>query len=214
MPPFALPSGPYLSLAYRRAEDDALQSHERGNPPCQVQTAFCSRRRSRLPPQWEKIRTVTKGRFAWALSRWAYAESLGFARLPAGFSQRCNAGCLKDILKCFVRESPGHWTCVTPCELNLPGGRVQVAVGTRFTLGTRFMGVDIAKLRSSRSLFCAAMDIDGTLLFCSCPSWRGCAAGFLPVGQALAGLHVPNTTHIWNQCLVAERVGFEPTVRY
>jgi len=33
-----------------------------------------------------------------------------------------------------------------PCEIDLPGGRIQVATETRFTAGTQFMDVDIAKL--------------------------------------------------------------------
>lgn len=36
--------------------------------------------------------------------------------------------------------------CIKACEIDLPGGRVQVAPGTRFTAGTRFMDVDIAEL--------------------------------------------------------------------
>ncbi len=35
---------------------------------------------------------------------------------------------------------------MNPCEIELPGGRIQVATGTRFNAGTRFMDVDIAKL--------------------------------------------------------------------
>jgi hypothetical protein len=46
----------------------------------------------------------------------------------------------------FVRENDGIWLCVEAGELDLPAGRIQVAVGTRFTRGTRFMGVDIALL--------------------------------------------------------------------
>jgi hypothetical protein len=30
--------------------------------------------------------------------------------------------------------------------LDLPAGRIQVAPGSRFTVGTAFMGVDLAKL--------------------------------------------------------------------
>jgi hypothetical protein len=51
-----------------------------------------------------------------------------------------------DFIRCFRRDSAGHWTCIKPCEIDLPGGRIQVAAGTRFTAGTRFMDVDIAKL--------------------------------------------------------------------
>jgi hypothetical protein len=53
---------------------------------------------------------------------------------------------VKDFIRYFRRDSAGHWTCIAPCEIDLPAGRVQVAVGTRFTAGTRFMDVDIAEL--------------------------------------------------------------------
>ena len=53
---------------------------------------------------------------------------------------------MQNFILSFSRESPGHWTCVNPCEIELPGGNIQVAVGTRFTSGTRFMDVDIAAL--------------------------------------------------------------------
>lgn len=46
----------------------------------------------------------------------------------------------------FVRENDGVWMCIEAGELDLPTGRIQVAVGTRFTRGTRFMGVDVALL--------------------------------------------------------------------
>jgi hypothetical protein len=36
--------------------------------------------------------------------------------------------------------------CIAPADVQLPEGRVQVTPGTRFTLGTRFMHVDIAAL--------------------------------------------------------------------
>lgn len=48
--------------------------------------------------------------------------------------------------KIFVRELDGAWVCVEAAELDLPTGRIQIAVGTRFIPGTRFMGVDIARL--------------------------------------------------------------------
>ena len=38
------------------------------------------------------------------------------------------------------------WVCLQPAELQLPQGRVQVTPGTRFTLGTKFMNVEIAAL--------------------------------------------------------------------
>jgi hypothetical protein len=53
---------------------------------------------------------------------------------------------VQDFRKSFVREQDGAWLCKQPVELPLPTGRIQVAAGTRFTRGTRFMGVDVAKL--------------------------------------------------------------------
>ena len=53
---------------------------------------------------------------------------------------------MHEFTKKFVREGEGIWLCVTAAELELPGGRIQVAVGTRFTRGTRYMGVDLARL--------------------------------------------------------------------
>lgn len=51
-----------------------------------------------------------------------------------------------SFIKCFQREGAGAWVCIEPADLELPHGRVQVAPGTRFTLGTKFMNVEIAAL--------------------------------------------------------------------
>ena len=54
---------------------------------------------------------------------------------------------MQNFVGKFVREKQGCWACVEAAELTLPGGRrIQVAVGTRFTLGTTFMGIDLARL--------------------------------------------------------------------
>ena len=53
---------------------------------------------------------------------------------------------MHEFIKRFVREAEGVWLCKAPAEVDLPGGRVQVAVGTRFTRGTRYMGIDLAQL--------------------------------------------------------------------
>jgi hypothetical protein len=53
---------------------------------------------------------------------------------------------MQDFVRRFVREQTGAWVCVEAAELTLPSGRIQVAIGTRFTRGTRFMGVDVAAL--------------------------------------------------------------------
>jgi hypothetical protein len=53
---------------------------------------------------------------------------------------------METFIKRFVREGTGAWRCVEAAELTLAVGRIQVAPGTLFTLGTKFMGVDLALL--------------------------------------------------------------------
>ena len=53
---------------------------------------------------------------------------------------------MEQFIKHFVRSAPGVWTCVSPASLELPGGRIQVTAGSTFTLGTKFMGVELARL--------------------------------------------------------------------
>jgi hypothetical protein len=54
---------------------------------------------------------------------------------------------MQNFIQNFVREKAGAWACTEPAELVLPGGRrIQVAPGTRFTLGTTFMGIDLARM--------------------------------------------------------------------
>ena len=49
------------------------------------------------------------------------------------------------FIKHFIREAPGVWKCIEPADLLLPQGRVQVTAGTRFTPGSKFMGVELAR---------------------------------------------------------------------
>ena len=53
---------------------------------------------------------------------------------------------MRDFIKCFRRDPAGRWICIQACEVELAGGRIQVAAGTVFTQGTLFMDVDIADL--------------------------------------------------------------------
>lgn len=53
---------------------------------------------------------------------------------------------MEQFIKHFRREGDGVWICVEPAELNLPQGRVQVAPGSRFTRGTKFMNIELAAL--------------------------------------------------------------------
>ncbi len=53
---------------------------------------------------------------------------------------------MQKFIKHFRREGSGIWICVEPATLDLPEGRIQVTAGTRFTLGTTFMNIELAKL--------------------------------------------------------------------
>ena len=53
---------------------------------------------------------------------------------------------MQKFIKHFVRERQGVWSCVEAVEVHLPHGRIQVSPGTRFTLGSTFMGVEVAQL--------------------------------------------------------------------
>jgi hypothetical protein len=53
---------------------------------------------------------------------------------------------MQKFIKHFRREGAGVWVCVEPATLDLPQGRVQVTTGMRFTLGTTFMNVELARL--------------------------------------------------------------------
>jgi hypothetical protein len=52
---------------------------------------------------------------------------------------------MQEFIKNFTRDSSGAWICITKAEFKGPNGRIQVAVGSRFTRGTNFMGVDLAE---------------------------------------------------------------------
>jgi hypothetical protein len=53
---------------------------------------------------------------------------------------------MQRFIKHFRREGVGVWVCVAPTTLDLAPGRVQVAAGSRFTLGTTFMNVELAAM--------------------------------------------------------------------
>jgi len=53
---------------------------------------------------------------------------------------------MQNFIGHFIREGHGVWSCIEPATLDLPSGRIEVTPGSRFTYGTMFMGVDLAKL--------------------------------------------------------------------
>jgi hypothetical protein len=53
---------------------------------------------------------------------------------------------VENFIKQFRREGGGTWVCVAPATLDLPRGRIQVTPGSRFTIGTKYMNIDVARL--------------------------------------------------------------------
>jgi len=58
---------------------------------------------------------------------------------------------VKNFIRHFARDADGAWLCLEPAELDLPSGRIEVTPGSKFTRGTTFMGVDLAKLLDEQS---------------------------------------------------------------
>ena len=52
---------------------------------------------------------------------------------------------MREFIKHFERDPDGAWVCKSGAELLTPSGRIQVTQGARFTPGTSFMGVDLAR---------------------------------------------------------------------
>ena len=50
-----------------------------------------------------------------------------------------------DFVKHFCKNPDGSWTCMSHATLPCPKGRIHVTEGSRFYLGTHFMGFDIAR---------------------------------------------------------------------
>lgn len=53
---------------------------------------------------------------------------------------------VKAFIEHFVRDELGAWTCVSPAEIQLATGHIEVAPGTRLVRGAKFMGIDLAEL--------------------------------------------------------------------
>jgi hypothetical protein len=51
---------------------------------------------------------------------------------------------VQEFIRHFRRLSKGRWECVESATLTLPTGRVEVTPGSRFVVGTRYMGIDLA----------------------------------------------------------------------
>ena len=52
---------------------------------------------------------------------------------------------MQELIEHFKRDSDGGWKCISTAEFHVLNGRLQVAVGSRSTRGTHFMGVDVAE---------------------------------------------------------------------
>jgi len=53
---------------------------------------------------------------------------------------------VETLLKNFVRDGEGRWTCFEHAELDTPAGRIEVTPGTTFIRGIKFMNCDVAAL--------------------------------------------------------------------
>jgi hypothetical protein len=53
---------------------------------------------------------------------------------------------MDEFIKHFCKNADGSWTCTSAATLTFVSGRIQVTEGSRFYLGTSFMGVDLARL--------------------------------------------------------------------
>lgn len=53
---------------------------------------------------------------------------------------------VETFIKHFRREGIGTWVCLEAATLELPEERIQVTPGSRFTLGTRFMNIELAAM--------------------------------------------------------------------
>ena len=51
---------------------------------------------------------------------------------------------MENFIDAFKRDHDGAWICVRDVTLEGPGGRIQLAAGTRPERGQLFMGVDLA----------------------------------------------------------------------
>ena len=52
---------------------------------------------------------------------------------------------MQDFYRAFARNDDGSWTCIEATTLSHPAGRIQVAEGSRFYPGARFMGIDVVR---------------------------------------------------------------------
>jgi len=70
---------------------------------------------------------------------------------------------MQNFIKHFRREGVGVWVCESAATLDLPQGRIQVTPGTRVTLGTTFMNVELAAMLEARWTEdrCAAGESEG-----------------------------------------------------
>jgi hypothetical protein len=57
------------------------------------------------------------------------------------------------------REGAGNWICVEPATLDMPQGPIQITPGTRITIGTKFMNVDLARCSKEYSRSHTARDL-------------------------------------------------------
>jgi hypothetical protein len=53
---------------------------------------------------------------------------------------------MHDIIKHFVRDHAGVWTCIAPTEIQAGDDRIRVDLGARFPRGAKVKDLEIAEL--------------------------------------------------------------------
>ena len=69
---------------------------------------------------------------------------------------------VENFIKHFIRIDAGRWTCFRPATLDTPAGRIQVAAGTTFTIGTKFMNYDVAGMLEEQHQLTHPKEASGT----------------------------------------------------
>ena len=71
---------------------------------------------------------------------------------------------MDEFVDHFCKNADGSWTCMSAGTFNGPTGRIQVTPGSRFFVGTIFMGFDLAawldEQLANRAAECSPADPD------------------------------------------------------
>ena len=95
-----------------------------------------------MPPSKSRSRTLPAAQSSSPRTPFSSVCTLLHTQVSVSRTQYSPA-LVRNFIKHFKRERTGVWLCETSATLDLPQGRIQVAPGTRFTLGSKFMNVEL-----------------------------------------------------------------------